>query len=515
VDQNVAIISRARVSLDDAFSAWFEGAFEQCLTCCDELDAQGSRLRETTLLRARALLRIERADEALSALESIRAEDDVSDGEVTRRMLIATARTRLGDVARGLEELYAIQAVMRNPHPAIQSEVALNIGLTQYMLRDLDAADTALDQVAVDTDIIHARSLEYKAWVASARGDYPAAEGLFAEALTRLDGCKHYDRFLEANCLQALAYLTVDGLERHSWGSITARRARVRWQESGLSYPLFRLTLSTATYENDIEGRPIQAAIEARRAYELAPTTAYRIVALCKRVTISRCAHEPIARGDHLHAAVDAFENLDMAKLAGDERLVSLALAEELANAGRAREARAYFDAYLVRSTTSRALAITGDVRRESYEQLVEAQIAEAEERKTEAVSLYERVLNRSTAASVRHAVIAAVRLGRMTGNSSYLGGYVALAVREVQETSWIHVALKGQSKANALAKLTALQNEYLEMMCRGLTNPQIARIRGRSVNTVRNQVAAIFEIFDVHNRSELVAECLRMGRSA
>jgi DNA-binding CsgD family transcriptional regulator/tetratricopeptide (TPR) repeat protein len=512
MDQNVAVISRARVSLDDAFSAWFEGAFEQCLTCCDELDAQGSRLRETTLLRARALLRVERADEALSALESIRAEDDVSDGELTRRMLIAVARTRVGDVVRGLEELYAIQAVMRHTHPSIQSEVVLNIGLTQYMLRDLDAADTALDQVAVDTDIIHARSLEYKAWVASARGDYPAAERLFAQALTRLDACEHYDRFLEANCLQALAYLAVDGLERHPWAAIAARRARVRWEESGLSYPLFRLTLSAATYENDIEGRPVQAAIEARRAYELAPSAAYRALALCKRAAIVRCAREPIAQGDHLHAAIDLFESLDVARLAGDERLVPVALAEELANAGRAREARTYFEAYLARAATSMALAITGDVRRESYEQLVEAQIAEAEERKAEAVALYEKVLNRPTAASVRHAVIAAVRLGRM-GNSSQLARFTALAVREVQQTSWISIALKGLGEASTRAKLTRLQNEYLEMMCRGLSNPDIAKMRGRSVNTVRNQVAAIFVVFGVHSRSELIAECVRIGR--
>ena len=512
MDQSVAVVSKLRVSIDDALSAWFEGAFERCLTDCDVLEAQGNGSREATLLRARALLRVDRASEALDVLENMRAEDEPSDGELTRRMLIGVALTRVGDAERGLEGLCSIRALMRCPHPTIQSEVALNIGLAYYALRNLDAADTALDEVAIGGDIIHARSLEYKAWVASARGDYRAAAILFTDTLTRLDGCKHYDRFLEANCLQALAHLAVDSLERRSWGAVSARRAKMHWEEGGLSYPLFRLTLSAATFENDIEGRPIEAAIEARRAYELAPTPAYRIQALCKRASVARYARERIAQGDHLHAAVDAFGSLDVRKLVGDERLVSLALSEELANAERPIEARSHFEAYRACSTTSATLAITGDGRRETYEQLVEAQIAEAEARKPEAVALYREVLDRSMTSSLRHAVIAAIRLGCITGDTGYLQGYAALAAREVQDSSWIHAALKGVGEASTLAKLTGLPNEYLGLMCRGFTNPQIAKTRGRSVNTVRNQVAVLFGIFGVQNRASLIAEYLRIN---
>ena len=510
MDQNVTIVSKARVSMDDAFSAWFEGAFERCLTCCDALDAQGDGSRDVTLLRARTFLRVDRASEALDLLESMRTEAEPSDSELTRKMLIGAARTRLGNAERGLEDLCRIRAVMQHSHPTIQSEVALNIGLAHYVMRNLDAADAALDEITIGADIIHARSLEYKGWVASARGNYRASALLFGDALTRLDECKHYDRFLEANCLQALAHLAVDGLERRPWQSIAQRRAKVRWDERGLSYPLFRLTLSAATFENDIEGRPVEAATEARRAFELAPTPAYRVQALCKRASIARYAHERIAQGDHLHAAVDAFGNLDVSTLVGDERLVSLALSEELANAGRPIEARAHFEAYRACSTTSATLAITTDGRRETYERLVEAQIAEAEARKPEAISFYKKVMDCSTS-SLRHAVIAAIRLGCITGNTDYLQGFASVATREVQGSSWIHASLKGVDEASTLARLTGLQNEYLGMMCRGLTNPQIAKTRGRSVNTVRNQVAVLFGIFGVQNRTELIAEYLRI----
>lgn len=359
-------------------------------------------------------------------------------------------------------------------------------------------------------DIIHARALEYKGWVASARGDYRAAALLFTDALTRLDGCQRYDRFLELNCLQALAHLAVDGLERRSWQTVSSRRAKLRCEAGSLSYPSFRLTLSVATFENDVEGRPNEAAVEARRAYDLAPTAAFRVLALCKRASIARHAREPIAQLDHVQAAVDAFAAIDVERLTGDERLVLLAVAEELANAGRPDEARRHFEAYRACSATGAVLVISGDPRREAYEQLVEAQIAEAESRKPEAASLYRRVLDRSMTSSLRSALIAAIRLGPLTGCTEHLVGYADLATREVNGTSWIHAALKHLRFASTLSSLTAVQSEHLTLICRGYSNGTIAEIRGRSENTVRNQVAVLFEIFGVRSRAELTAEYLR-----
>jgi DNA-binding CsgD family transcriptional regulator len=51
-----------------------------------------------------------------------------------------------------------------------------------------------------------------------------------------------------------------------------------------------------------------------------------------------------------------------------------------------------------------------------------------------------------------------------------------------------------------------------LGLLCDGKSNPEIARICKRSVHTVRNQVAALFEAFGVQSRTELVALCARLG---
>lgn len=510
MDQGGRNVSRTQVSKNDAFSAWFEGEMEHCLEFCEALVAQGDRTREAQLLRARALMRLDRAHEALTVLESLEAAPERTDLEVTRRMLVGAALIRLEAPQRGLDELLRVQALGDCCHATIRAEVALNIGLAQYALRDLEAADDALDDVPTGADVIHARSLEYRGWVASARGDYRTAATFFIAALTRLDACQRYDRFLEVNCLQALAHLAVDALDARLWQTIADRRAAVTKDTSSLRYPKFRLSLSLATFENDVEGRPGEAALEARRAYELAPTAAFRALALCKRAAIARYAHEPIGQLDHLEAAIEEFGAVDAARLSGDERFVALAVAEELANAGRPSDARRHFGRYHAFPSSASVLAASGDPRSEAYEQLVEAQIVEAESHPSEAASLYRRVLERSMTSSVRCALIAAIRLASLTGCSTHLAGFADLATRDVKQSSWLLANLRKVRLAGAVSNLTAVQREHLALICQGYSNAKIAAHRGRSGHTVRNQVANLFEIFGVRSRAELAAEYLR-----
>lgn len=59
-----------RTTLDDAIEQWFAGNFELCLDLCHAILATApDTLAQVTLLRARALLRLNRADEALRILD--------------------------------------------------------------------------------------------------------------------------------------------------------------------------------------------------------------------------------------------------------------------------------------------------------------------------------------------------------------------------------------------------------------------------------------------------------------
>lgn len=86
-----------RATLDEAFGLWFAGHFELCLDACDALtDTRRDTLAQVTLLRARALLRLDRAPETLRVLDAF-AWHQRGDEAVTARMLTAqrsSGRTR-------------------------------------------------------------------------------------------------------------------------------------------------------------------------------------------------------------------------------------------------------------------------------------------------------------------------------------------------------------------------------------------------------------------------------------
>ena len=59
---------------------------------------------------------------------------------------------------------------------------------------------------------------------------------------------------------------------------------------------------------------------------------------------------------------------------------------------------------------------------------------------------------------------------------------------------------------AEIMADLTAAEREVARAILEGLSDTEIAERRGASLNTIRNQVSAIFEKLEVESRYELVA---------
>jgi DNA-binding CsgD family transcriptional regulator len=452
-------------------------------------------------------LRLDRAAEALQRLRAVGGDDDVS-----VRMLIGSAQVRLGEYEVGLRTLRATLADGATDRTT-RAEINLRIALACYGERDLDAADAALEAVPVDGGVLHVRALEYRGWVADARAEYDRAVASFVRTLEVLDACPERDRFVEANCVQALSNFAVERFDRRAWSIVAQRRETGDWRGGGLAYLRFLIALRAAAFAYDVEGNALSAAAEARRAEESAPSVAYRVQALCSRAWISRCAGETLAHRDHLQAAVQLFEGIGDWVPAGDENVVPLVLAEELANAGRETDARRMFELYRAQSPTSPMLAITGDRRRDGYERLVEAQILEAEGKLEDAASGYRDAFQIFCPLGyVRRSIVAAVRLIHLSPREEYLWGHIDAVVAGLAKGSWIGPVADQLRRSRHLAELTALQREHLMLVCAGKSTPDIARIRKRSKHTVRNQVATLFATFSVHNRAELVAECARLG---
>lgn len=494
--------------IEEARSAWCNGDFERCVELCASAGPLSDQARKGfALLSARALLRLDRGGDALQQLRAIGDENDVS-----VRILTGSSQSRHGDHDAGLRTLRAVlvdTAVDR----AARAETNLWIALACYGKRDLDGADAALDAVPADGGMLHARALEYRGWVASARADYDRATAAFSGALRVLDACSERDAFVEANCVQALLTLAVERHDRMTWSIVAARRAAGHWRAAGLDYLRFVIALQASAFAYDVIGNAFTAAAEACRAEQLAPSIAYRVQALCARAWISRCAGEKLAQHDHVRAALQLFDGIGVWSPKGDEAIVSLVLAEELANVRCEKDARRVFDLYRAQAATSPMLAITADRRRDGYERLVEAQILEAEGKLEDAVSGYRDAFQIFCPIGyVRRSIVAAVRLVRLSPNDEYLWGHIDIVVAGIAKGSWIGPAADQLRRMRHVAALSAVQREYLRFICAGMSNPDIARIRKRSKHTVRNQIATLFGAFRVHNRAELVAKCARLG---
>ena len=491
--------------------AWFSGAFERCLKLCEEARPRDAASRlEFALLKARALLRLDRPDKALTVLRDAGAIPCDTDQSITLRMLTGAAHVRLGELERGLTLLLAAQIDAATAHRTIRSEIALNVALAHYGRRDFDAAERALHLVEPDADIVHARALEYFGWIAFTRVDGDRATAMFIAALNALDRCKHYDRFLEANCIRALAHLAVERLDRRTWAIVEERRAHMDWSADGLAQPRFWIAYCAATYASEVQGNALKAAREAREAARFAPTAAYHVHAHCKRSAIARCAGEPVSQRDHVETASELYAALNPSDFSGDEAIVSLILAEELTSVGCNDEARSAVATFLKFSRTSPALWMTHSPVTYAYQRLVEGGVLEsAGERRTairrygEAFELYVKLGYK------RRAVFAALRLARLSSDAG-AAAYAEVQTRRLSAQSWLR--REAHAANERTLRLTTVQREVLALICQGKSNPDIAALRKRSLHTIRNLIARLFVIFAVSSREELAVECVRRG---
>ena len=495
--------------------AWFTGDFEGCLALCDRVRPRDvDMVSQLALLRARALLRIQRPDDAISVVSDVFVAHGTLDASLTARMLLGTAYVRRGDHRHGIEILEEAYRDSPDAHPTIRSEIALSIALGYYCLRELTAADRALDLVRADADIVHARALEHRGWIAIARSDYAAATGFFSDSIRRLDGCRHYDRFLEAQGIFALSMLAAERLDRPTWLFVEHRSDRFDWTASGLVTPQFWVGISSSmVYE--VEGRTGDALRVAGDAEQLAGPSVLRLLAQCRRAAILRSAGERFAHADLVRRMRNGLDSIDVTTLQGDDKLIPLSIAEEVAYCGDVVGARLLLKRYDAQDAPSATTALANDVRLKAARSFVDAVVADAANDRQQAHHHYREAFQIFKRVGYeRRALLAALRIGEISGQT-YLLDYVDRTLRKISDRSPLRARARRHDPAlkdPVAAQLSHIERAVLEMVCEGKSTAEIAQARGRSTQTIRNTVSRVLTAFQVADRAALVRDCVRRG---
>jgi DNA-binding CsgD family transcriptional regulator/tetratricopeptide (TPR) repeat protein len=498
-----------RATLSGTRQAFFDGDFEAALSACQNVRARDSAAQfEIAALRARILLRLDRPELAIDALRVAAFKSLSLDQHVTAQMLLGAAYVRLGQSDRGIALLVGAQESSVGAHSTIRAEVALNLGIAQYRAGNYEAAETLFASVPGESDIVYGRALEYRGWLAQARGDVAAAAQWFTATFDTLERCTHRDRYLEASAMYGLAMLSPSLMLLEQWPSVQRRIRAFDWSVSGVLRWRFWI-LVAASMMSEILGDIDQARDCARDAELLAENPGYCTVALCRAAEIFRGLQQPDAQREFTARARLTYEKLNIRELDSDLQQVPLYVAQQLLYAGDIQGARVLLGQYrdLIAPTLRMPPA---DVERfDALARSLTASIHEAQGERPQAVQEFTTSFHVSSRmGDRRQATEIALHLARLTGKKRYVD-YATAALRGAGGAFWMSRQL-ATIQAGEGPQLTATESVVLTLLVAGKTYKEIAAERHVSVKTVDHRVQTLFRKFSVHSRGELAAEALR-----
>jgi DNA-binding CsgD family transcriptional regulator len=256
-----------------------------------------------------------------------------------------------------------------------------------------------------------------------------------------------------------------------------------------------------------LQGNELAAFGSFKKAGKLAPSEHWSVLCYLDRALLARNTGEAAFSAEQLQEASEIAQRVSWNEVTGEEREALLVLAEL-----HAYENPAVAEQYLARfrslkSSVTPMFSYGSDPRVrgfESYSQgIAWLRLGDTEEGKTaltEAWSIFEDFNYGWRAA------LCAMGLYEATHDKRWL----ERAAHKIAPwpNSWIarRISDSKMSTVVPLERIPPAKREVLALLREGQRNADIAKKLGRSPHTVRNQLAQLFQTFDVKSRAELVA---------
>jgi len=325
------------------------------------------------------------------------------------------------------------------------------------------------------------------------------------KALDELDNSPEPDQYFRANALFTLALLCRELPLRDVAERVRGIFDAMPWTP-GLQLARFQITRFIAAME-ELDGNELAAFAGFKRATRLAPSEHWSVLCFLDRALLAKNTGETAFAAEQLQEAHEIAQRVSWNEVTGEERSALLVLAELFAfeNAAIAEQYLARFRS--LGSSVIPLLSYGTDPRVRGFEAYSQGvawlRLGDAEEGKaalTEAWGIFEDFNYAWRAALCALGLFEATRDRR----------WVHRAARKIDPwpRSWIARRIADASSAAVmpLERIPPAKREVLELVRAGRRNSEIARVLGRSPHTVRNQLAQLFQTFNVKSRAELVA---------
>lgn len=490
--------SRYEFGKPDFENALKAADFERCHQLVDDVETLEGRL-----CGARLALREYRGVDAVALLSDF--PDGPAQMRVARDVFLGAALGTTRDYAAG-RRLIDRASGQLSRHDPLYDEALYYKGAIAWMQHEHnEAEELAVAQLASEDSNNRARARIALSWIALRRGQVLRQVEELQKALDELDAAAIPDQYFRANALQALGHLC-----RELPLQEVAERVRqifdaLPWT-SGLKLERFQITRLLAAVD-ELAGNELAAFAGFKKAARLAPSEHWSVLCFLDRALLARHTGEMAFAAEQLQEAHEIAQQVSWNEISGEERTALLVLAELFAyeDAGIAEQYLARFRG--VRASVIPLLSYGTDPRVRGFEAYSQGvawlQLGDADEGEaalTEAWSIFEDFSYAWRGALCALALYEATRDRR----------WIERASRSIDPwpRSWIARRVQAAMSSSALRfdRIPPAKRDVLELVRAGKRNSEIATALGRSPHTVRNQLAQLFQTFNVKSRGQLVA---------
>lgn len=485
----------------DARSLFLSGDFEACLAT---LESQTSP--SAVILRARALIRVDRVSDARLLLANVAPD---ADSAAEHYAYLASALYRSSDFAGAHMVLQrSLQCCKTERDLALYS---FHSAFALWAEGRITEAEAFIPQCAGPH--LRTLALELHAWIASAQQEYIVAAGRFHAALQSSLKDPEPDMLLRAKILWALTHIACEMHLPHLLSDI--RKGLDSLPDTpGIRIPKMHACRYTA-WCHAIGGDFSEAFRLIRLAARLCGEDAWKVTALCERAYLARSVYGSDVAQEYIAEAREIADATPWMDTLGEERVGLLYLAHLLA-ASDVLGAREYLETYNALKPARADMAHEKDPCARAFECYVNASVDQASgdvisssENYAKAYAIYRR------AGYVWKAILSALGKADLTGGNRAYAEYADAQLRAFPN-SWLRSLIQEKIArfdiATDIPQFTEIQREILRGICAGKTDKTIAADIFRSYATVRHHLHHLMELTGAKNRADLAAYCTRKG---